>query len=198
MKHILVLSFATALLMPALAQAQAQAPPLNSGIRSDAGTSPDYRLRLGDKLRIEVHRDAQLSQSVQIRPDGKITLPLVDDISAIGRTPSELRDEITKELTEYVARPVVTVIVVEATSPVAYVVGEVTHPGSIEIKDDRLTVLQAIAMAGGLKDFADKRHIRVLRRSVTGDRVIEVDYKSATSGKSPVYLQPGDTVVVPD
>jgi polysaccharide export outer membrane protein len=200
MKHILVLSFATALLMPALAQAQAQAqaPPLNSGIRSDAGTSPDYRLRLGDKLRIEVHKDAQLSQSVQIRPDGKITLPLVGDIPAIGRTPGELRDEITKELTEYVARPVVTVIVVEATAPVAYVVGEVTHPGSIEIKDDRLTVLQAIAMAGGLKDFADKRHIRVLRRGISGDRVIEVDYKLATTGKSPVYLQPGDTVVVPD
>ena len=196
MKHILVLSFATALLTSALAQAQT--PPLNSGIRSDAGTSPDYRLRLGDKLRIEVHRDAQLSQSVQIRPDGKITLPLVGDIPAIGRTPSELRDEITKELTEYVARPVVTVIVVEATSPVAYVVGEVTHPGSIEIKDDRLTVLQAIAMAGGLKDFADKHHIRVLRRGITGDRVIEVDYKLAMSGKSPVYLQPGDTVVVPD
>jgi polysaccharide biosynthesis/export protein len=196
MKHILALSFATALLMPALAQAQTT--PLNSGIRSDAGTSPDYHLRLGDKLRIEVHRDAQLSQSVQIRPDGKITLPLVGDISAIGRTPSELRDEITKELTEYVARPVVTVIVVEATAPVAYVVGEVTHPGSIEIKDDRLTVLQAIAMAGGLKDFADKKHIRVLRRGITGDRVIEVDYKLATSGKSPVYLLPGDTVVVPD
>jgi len=67
-----------------------------------------------------------------------------------------------------------------------------------EIKDDRLTVLQAIAMAGGLKDFADKRHIRVLRRGISGDRVIEVDYKLATTGKSPVYLQPGDTVVVPD
>lgn len=197
MKHILALSFATALLLPALAQAQT--PPLNSGIRSDAGTTPDYRLRLGDKLRIEVHKDAQLSQSVQIRPDGKITLPLVGDIPAIGRTPSELRDEITKELTEYVARPVVTVIVVEANAPVAYVIGEVTHPGTIALQDDRLTVLQAIAMAGGLKDFADKRHIRVLRRGgVTGDKVIEVDYRSAMTGKSPVFLQPGDTVVVPD
>ena len=197
MKHILALSFATVLLLPALAQAQT--PPLNSGIRSDAGTTPDYRLRLGDKLRIEVHKDAQLSQSVQIRPDGKITLPLVGDIPAIGRTPSELRDEITKELTEYVARPVVTVIVVEANAPVAYVIGEVTHPGTIALQDDRLTVLQAIAMAGGLKDFADKRHIRVLRRGgVTGDKVIEVDYRSAMTGKSPVFLQPGDTVVVPD
>jgi polysaccharide export outer membrane protein len=135
---------------------------------------------------------------VQIRPDGKITLPLVGDIPAIGKTPTELKDQITRELTEYVARPVVTVIVVEATAPVAYVVGEVTHPGAITLQDDRLTVLQAIAMAGGLKDFADRRHIRVLRRSTTGDRVIEVDYKSAASGKSPVYLQPGDTVVVPD
>jgi polysaccharide biosynthesis/export protein len=193
MKHRIALSFVTALLLSTAALAQTQPPP-----RSEAALSQDYHLRLGDKLRIEVHKDAQLSQSVQIRPDGKITLPLVGDIPAIGRTPSELRDEITRELTEYVSRPVVTVIVVEATSPVAYVVGEVTHPGTITLEDDRLTVLQAIAMAGGLKDFADRRHIRVLRRSATGDRVIEVDYKSATTGKSPIYLQPGDTVVVPD
>src|SRR5262245_3208570 len=182
MKHRIALSFVTALLLSTVAMAQTQPPP-----RTDTALTPDYRLRLGDKLRIEVHKDAQLSQSVQIRPDGKITLPLVGDIPAIGRTPSELRDEITKELTEYVARPVVTVIVVEANAPVAYVIGEVTHPGSIALQDDRLTVLQAIAMAGGLKDFADKRHIRVLRRGgVTGDKVIEIDYKSAMTGKSPV------------
>lgn len=158
----------------------------------------DYRLKLGDKLRIEVHKDPQMSQSVQIRPDGKITLPLVGDIDATGRTPIELRDFITRELTEYIARPVVTVIVVEATAPVAYVVGEVAHPGAVTLQDENLTVLQAIAMAGGLKDFADRRHIRVLRRSPAGNNLIEFDYKRAVAGRAPVYLRPGDTIVVPD
>jgi len=160
--------------------------------------APDYRLRLGDKLRIEVHKDPQMSQSVQIRPDGKITLPLVGDIAAIDRTPSELRDDITRQLTEYITRPVVTVIVVEATAPLAYVVGEVANPGAVTFQGEHLTALQAIALAGGLKDFADRRHIRVLRPSVTGHTVIDFDYKRAINGRAPVYLQPGDTVVVPD
>lgn len=158
----------------------------------------DYRLKLGDKLRIEVHKDPQMSQSVQIRPDGKITLPLVGDIEATGRTPIELRDQITRQLTEYIARPVVTVIVVEATAPVVYVVGEVVHPGAVTLPDENLGVLQAIAMAGGLKDFADRKHIRLLRKGVAGNNVIKFDYKAAIEGRAPVFLRPGDTIVVPD
>src|ERR1700716_2663745 len=90
-----------------------QAPSINE----------EYRLGAVDKLRVEVYKDAQLSQSVQIRPDGKITLPLVGDIEASGSTPIELRATITKALKEYMTNPVVTVIVVEATAAVAYVVG---------------------------------------------------------------------------
>jgi polysaccharide export outer membrane protein len=170
-------------------------PAAAAGAEADAA---DYRLRLGDKLRVEVHRDPQMSQSVQIRPDGKITLPLIGDIAAIGRTPTELRDDITRELTAYITRPVVTVIVVEATPPLAYVVGEVASPGAVTFQGESLTALQAIALAGGLKDFADRRNIRVLRRSLTGHTVIEFDYRRAIDGRAPVYLQPGDTVVVPD
>src|SRR5207237_3216759 len=82
----------------------------------------DYRLGPGDKLRIEVYKDAQLSQSVQVRPDGKITLPLVGDIEATGKTPLELRDAVTKALKEYMTNPVATVIVVEASAAIAYVI----------------------------------------------------------------------------
>src|SRR5262249_43134071 len=128
----------------------------------------DYRLGFGDKLRIEVYRDAQLSQSVQIRPDGKITLPLVGDLEANGRTPIELRDMIARQLKDYMTNPVVTVIVVETKAPVAYVMGEVNHPGAVTLQDERLTVLQALALAGGLKDFADTKNIHILRRPTSG------------------------------
>jgi polysaccharide export outer membrane protein len=191
----------------ALAAALAAASPaLAAG--ADGATIPaaaDYRLGLGDKLRIEVYRDAQLSQSVQIRPDGRITLPLVGDLEATGRTPIELRDVITQQLKDYMTNPVVTVIVVETKAPVAYVMGEVNHPGAVPLQDERLTVLQALALAGGLKDFADSKNIHILRRATgsgksgkTTEQTISFNYKDALRGSAPVYLQPGDTVVVPD
>ena len=159
---------------------------------------PEYRLGPGDKLRIEVYKDPQLSQSVQIRPDGKITLPLVGDIDATGRTPIELRDSVTQALKEYMNNPVVTVIVVEATAATAYVVGEVTHPGAVKL-DGPVSVLQALAIAGGLKDFANEKKIRILRKSSSGVQTIAFNYRDAMSGHgAPVYLRPGDTVVVPD
>src|SRR4029079_10782738 len=113
-----------------------------------AGTA-EYKLAQGDKLRIEVYKDAQLSQSVQIRPDGKITLPLVGDLQADGRTPMQLRDIIAEQLKTYMTNPVVTVIVVETKPAVAYVTGEVNHPGAVQLQEDQITVLQALALAGG-------------------------------------------------
>ena len=102
--------------------------------------------------------------------------------------------------------PVVTVIVVETKAPVAYVMGEVNHPGAVPLQDEQLTVLQALALAGGLKDFADAKNIQILRRSTNGaepsgkksDQTISFNYKDAIKGSAPVYLHPGDTVVVPD
>jgi polysaccharide export outer membrane protein len=158
----------------------------------------EYRLGAGDKLRIEVYKDAQLSQSVQVRPDGKITLPLVGDLEATNRTPIELRDTIATSLKEYMTNPVVTVIVVEATAATAYVMGEVNHPGSVNLQAP-LTVLQALALAGGLKDFADAKNIKILRKTPSGVQAIAFNYKDAVrSSRAPVYLRPGDTIVVPD
>jgi polysaccharide export outer membrane protein len=162
-------------------------------------SSDDYRLGPGDKLRVEVYKDTQLSQSVQIRPDGKITLPLVGDIEATGKTPLELRDTVAKALKEYMTNPVVTVIVVEASAAIAYVVGEVAHPGTINLQGGPITALQAIAMAGGLKDFANTKNIRILRKGPNGVQTIAFNYKDAVRGSgTPVYLRPGDTIVVPD
>ena len=159
----------------------------------------EYRLGPGDKLRIEVYKDAQLSQSVQVRPDGKITLPLVGDVTASSHTPIELRDAITTSLKEYITNPTVTVIVVEATAATAYVMGEVNHPGAVSLQAP-LTVMQALALAGGLKDFADAKNIRILRPGRAGSvEAIAFNYKAAMkSTVTPIYLRRGDTVVVPD
>ena len=161
-------------------------------------SNDEYRLGPGDKLRIEVYKDTQLSQSVQVRPDGKITLPLVGDLVAVDRTPIELRDTIAKQLKEYMTNPSVTVIVVEALAATAYVMGEVNHPGAVTLQGGPLTVIQALALAGGVKDFADTKNIRILRRSSTTMQTIPFNYKDAIRGAAPVYLRPGDTVVVPD
>jgi polysaccharide export outer membrane protein len=167
---------------------------------SRADTSPisgDYRLGAGDKLRIEVYKDSQVSQSVQIRPDGKITLPLVGDIEATEKTPLELRDEITKALREYMTNPVVTVIVVEALSAQVFVTGEVAKSGPVPIHGP-LNVVQAIAMAGGFNDWAKRKDIRILRQGPTGLQTIHFNYKDAIEGEArPVYLKAGDTIVVP-
>jgi len=166
-----------------------QAPALND----------EYRVGPGDKLRIEVYKDPQLSQSVQVRPDGKITLPLIGDLDATGRTPIELRDTITTAFKEYVTNPTVTVIVVEALASKVYVMGEVTHPGTMELHGPT-TILQALAMAGGFKEFANTKEVKVLRPN--GDhgaiQTIRFNYKDVINGDAkPFLLRSGDTVVVP-
>ena len=162
-----------------------------------AWNEQEYRLGAGDKLRIEVYGEPQLSQSLQVRPDGKITLPLAGDIVAAGRTSNELRDAVAASLKDYVKNPVVTTIVQEATAAQVHVIGEVASPG-VQILQGPLTVLQVLAQAGGLKEFAKQRDIRILRRTGAGVRTIEFDYKDAVNGRTePVYVEPGDTIVVP-
>jgi polysaccharide biosynthesis/export protein len=158
----------------------------------------DYRLVVGDKLRIEVYRDPQLSQSLEIRPDGKITLPLIGDVPAAGATPQELATALTDRLREYITTPVVTVIVAEATPPMVYVMGEVNTPGAQPVRGP-VTVLQALAVAGGFREFANTRRIRILRKGPDGTiQTIPFNYRDAVDrAERPVMLQPGDTVVVP-
>ncbi|MEO8075010.1 MAG: polysaccharide biosynthesis/export family protein [Acidobacteriota bacterium] len=170
--------------------------PAPSAASPSPAANADYRLVAGDKLRIEVYKDAQLSQSLQVRPDGKVTLPLIGDVAAEGRTSVELRDAIASSLKEYNSNPVVTVIVVETVPPVFYVMGEVNSPGTLPLKG-QLTVVQALAMAGGFKDFAKKKDISILRKGDTG-ATLKFNYNDAIKGKGqPIFLLPGDTVIVP-
>lgn len=191
--------------------AQAQGPVGTSGTSPSASatrpappaaaaTTPDYRLVAGDKLRIEVYKDTQLSQSLQVRPDGKVTLPLVGDIAAAGRTSVELRDAIAGALEEYIAKPVVTVIVTETTPQVLYITGEVNKPGALPVVNGQMSIIQAIAMAGGFTDFANKKDIRVLRKGASGSmQTLRFNYKEAIDDENrrePLPLLPGDTVIV--
>jgi polysaccharide export outer membrane protein len=193
-RFVLVAAPALLLALPVGVAGQALTTTSSGG----AVTTPDYRFVPGDKLRIEVYKDAQLSQSAQIRPDGKITLPLIGDIAAVNQTPAQLRDAITQSLKEYMTNPSVTVIVVETVVPTAFVMGEVRTPGSVPLQGD-ISVLQALALSGGLTEFAKSSQIRVLRKSTTGVETIPVRYKDALRGdaKAIVYLRPGDTVIVP-
>jgi polysaccharide export outer membrane protein len=212
MKNCLhVFSLLALIVLPgSFAHAQTQTPPTQPSAspspvgttggtkpRPDADSSADYRLVSGDKLRIEVYKDTQLSQSLQIRPDGKITLPLVGDIPAQGRTSNELRESIAASLKEYISNPVVTVIVVETVPPVVYVVGEVNSPGPQPLTG-QISVLQALAAAGGFKDFAKTKDIRIQRKTATGLTTLRFNYKDAINGQgATIYLQPGDTIIVP-
>lgn len=175
--------------------------PAPTAAAAPAATRPwheqQYRLGGGDKLRIEVYGEDQLSQSLQIRPDGQITLPLIGDIAAANRTSIELRDVIAAAYKEYITNPVVTVIVQEANAAQIHVIGEVEQPGP-QVMQGPLTVLQALAEAGGLKEFANQKNIRILRRTSTGTTTIPFNYKDALRGRiEPVFLEPGDTLVIP-
>jgi polysaccharide biosynthesis/export protein len=171
--------------------------PKPVGGLNGASTAKDYRLVAGDKLRIEVYRDPQLSQNLQVRPDGKITLPLIGDVMAAGETPSSLRDTLTTSLREYINNPVVTVIVVEAQPQTISVMGEVNNPGVQPLKYP-MSVIDALAIAGGFKDFANTKNILIKRVTPTGVQTIKFNYKDAIkSDGKPMYLQPGDVIIVP-
>jgi len=170
-------------------------PPQTASQPAQGPWSVDYRVGPGDKLRIEVYKDAQLSQSVQVRPDGKITMPFIGDLVAADLTPLQLRDTIAAALKEYVTNPVVTVIVVETLASNVYVMGEVMKAGPLPYQG-QMTALQAIAMAGGFRDFANTKDIRILRRGAKGVETIKFNYRDAVNGDDPLYLRVGDTIVV--
>ena len=170
-----------------------------AGVAKDV-TSGDAQYRIGveDVLLISVWRDTDLTREVPVRPDGKISLPLIQDVAAAGKTPEELGKEIQLRLKEYMSNPSVTVVVREINSIKIYLLGEVAHPGPIAPKSE-VRLLQAIAMAGGITPFGGKKSIMIFRKVTSGEKVIEVSYQSIVSGKKPndnLILESGDTVVV--
>jgi polysaccharide biosynthesis/export protein len=160
----------------------------------------EYMIGPDDLLAVNVWREPEISRSVVVRPDGKISLPLVGELRANGRTPAQLQDEIKGQLSNYLSNPEVTVIVQEARSQKFNILGQVEHPGSYPLSRS-MTVLDAIALAGGLRDFAKSGRIYVLRVKTDGSRArLEFNYKDVIKGQSQsqnVELQSRDTVVVP-
>jgi len=159
-----------------------------------------YVIGENDVLEIDVWKEKEISRTIPVRPDGKISLPLVGEIQASGMTPMQLQDDLTKRLKAYIENPEVTVIVGDPRSHQFNVVGEVNRPGSYQLSQ-AMTVLDAIAQSGGFKDFAKETKIYVLRPMPGGIRVrIPFNYKNVIKGKDlqeNVTLKPGDTIVVP-
>ena len=167
-----------------------------------AKSSPDdsYVIGNSDLLSINVWKEPGLTETVPVRTDGKISLPLIGEINASGRTPLQLKEEITAKLRDYITAPDVTVIVQQVNSQKFNVLGRVVKPGSYPLSATT-TVLDAIAQAGGFLDFAKQKGIYILRRDPQGRALqIHFDYKDVIRGKHPeqnIKLLPQDTVVVP-
>lgn len=175
-------------------------PQSNSGEAKQKENDSEYLIGIGDVLAINVWKEPEVSREVPVRPDGKISLPLVGEVEANGITPLQLRERIARSLTAFMANPEVTVIVQTVNSQKFNIIGEVQRPGSYMLTKP-MTVLDAIAVAGGFREFANKDDIYVLRRKPDGTRErLPFNYKDVVKGKTPeqnVELETYDTIVVP-
>ena len=153
-----------------------------------------------DVLAVNVWKEAEVSRSVPVRSDGKISLPLVGEVQASGQTPRQLEKEIAAKLQNYISEPEVTVIVLQINSQKFNILGQVARPGAFPLTNAP-TVLDAIAIAGGFRDFAKKKSIYILRQNPGGAQSrIPFNYKDVISGKNTeqnIRLQPRDTIIVP-
>jgi polysaccharide export outer membrane protein len=167
---------------------------------SEQDLPADYLIGPEDALEIMVWKNDVLSRIVTVRPDGKISFPLIGDIEAVGLTPIQLRDRIVVRLKEYMENPVVTVIVQQINSYVIYLMGEIVKPGKYQLKSNT-TVLQALTLAGGFTQFASRNKIVIFRREYgrTSDTKIKISYDDIISGGrfENIILKPGDTILVP-
>ncbi len=188
--------------------ASAQAAPATAA-GSAAATLPDkptdkphddsFVIGNDDVLAINVWKEPDISRSIPVRSDGKISLPLVGEVQAAGLTPLKLEKDIAEKLKSYISEPEVTVMVQQVNSQKFNILGQVNKPGSYVIANSP-TVLDALALAGGFRDFAKKKSIYVLRHGPSGEVRLAFNYKDVSEGKNMsqnVKLQPGDTIIVP-
>jgi len=167
--------------------------------RSLSAEDPEYVIGPGDTLAINVWKEPEVSGAVVVRLDGKISLPLINDLEAAGRTPLQLSGVITQRLKEYVSDPRVTVTVTNIKSKRIFLMGEVAHQGPVDMLPN-MTVLQALASGGGFSQYANLKKIYILRNEGGSQVKIPFNYKEVIRGRSPeqnIVLKPGDTIVVP-
>jgi len=166
---------------------------------SDAADKPAFLLGPGDVIEVSVWKDQDLTRQVIVQPDGYISFPLIGEVKAAGRTIPDVRKEVAKRLSEYMSMPNVTVTPVKIESYKVYVIGKVNKPGMFVVLP-RITVLQALSMAGGTNPFADLGDIVIIRHTPKGETKIDFDYNDVASGKrleQNIELQSGDVVLVP-
>jgi polysaccharide export outer membrane protein len=173
---------------------RSQVPP-----PAEEGSGPVYRIQSGDVLEVFVWREQDLTRTVTVRADGRISLPLIQDLPAAGQTPGELQARITALLKEYVSTPIVSVIVQPTENFMVYVTGNVERPGMFRFREP-VTVLQALAMGGRFGDFADQENIRIIRGSGEKAQYFPFNYKEVLKGKNlgqNILLQNNDVVLIP-
>jgi polysaccharide export outer membrane protein len=177
------------------AVATAPASVVDSGIKPPA----DYVIGSDDVLNIVFWRDKDMSNEVQVRPDGKISLPLLNDVQAAGMTPEQLRVAIREKADKLLEDPEVSVVVKAINSRRAFITGQVAKPGIYPLLE-KTTVLQLIAMAGGVSDFADSKKIQIVRAENGKTASHKFNYEDFIKGKNVsqnIELKPGDTIIVP-
>jgi polysaccharide export outer membrane protein len=193
----------TASLVPVAAQ-QLVSPPARSAPESEAVSAggavpPGFVIGADDILSIVYWREAELSADVVVRPDGNISLPLLNDVPAAGLTPETLRLRLTELARKFVADPSVSVVVKTINSRKIFITGNIQRPGAYMLTGS-MTVLQLIAMAGGVLEYADTKNITIMRTETSGSRAFPFNFKDVSRGKKleqNIELRPGDTVIVP-
>jgi len=207
MKRLALASILLAALSPRFAFAQDAAvppgkDPANANVPSEkalpSAAGATYTIGSADVLLVSVWKEPDLTATLPVRPDGMISVPLLDDVQAAGLTPMQLAAILREKLKKYVADPRVTVVVTQMNSQRIYVMGEVLHTGAMPLVPG-MTVLQALATSG-FTQFANTKAIYVLRSEKGKQEKIPVNYKALLRGESPeqnILLKPGDTIVVP-
>lgn len=176
-----------------------QVPITASSATAVAILPADYVIGSDDLLSIVFWKDRDLSADVLVRPDGRISLPLLNDVMAAGLTPEELKKRLEAAAGSFIEDPSATVVVREIKSRKVFITGQVVKPGSYPLTTPT-TVLQLLAVAGGLQEYADASSILILRPEGGRSRTLRFNYKDASKGKNlqqNVELKPGDTVIVP-
>jgi polysaccharide export outer membrane protein len=174
-------------------------PKAGTAAQAAAANGAEYKIGAQDVLRIDVWKEPEISRTAPVRPDGRISLPLINDVQAAGLTATQLAAVIADGLRKYITNPQVTVGVNEINSRRVYVTGEVTKPGAFPLLPN-MSVLQALSSSGGFTQFAKLKSIYVLRTEDGKQMKYPFNYKAVVSGKKPelnIQLQPGDVIVVP-
>lgn len=177
-----------------VAPKEAEQPPVKA-----ATDDPTYVIGPEDVISVSVWKEPDFSNTVPVRPDGMVTLALLGDVMAAGKTPAQLASDVTSKLTKYIEQPRVTVVVTAINSRRIFILGEVNHPGAVAMSAN-MTVLQAITAAGGPTAYANTKKINILRNELGKQSKYLFNYKEVVKGNNSeqnILLKSGDTIVVP-